>query len=41
MKPRDTSAEEQLEIREDDLSGSQTLELLRLHLVNQFLHLPL
>jgi hypothetical protein len=43
--------EEQLEIREDDLSGSQALELLRLHGevfgnyarsdFNQFLHLPL
>ena len=32
MKPRGTSAETQLEIREDDLSGSQTRELLRLHL---------
>ena len=32
MKPADTSAGEQLEIREDDLSASQIRELLRLHL---------
>jgi hypothetical protein len=32
MKPRDTSAEQLLEIREDDLSAGQTRESLRLHL---------
>jgi putative acetyltransferase len=40
MKPEDTSAREQLEIREDDLSGSQTRELLRLHLAGMQANSP-
>ena len=40
MKPRDTPAQEQLEIREDDLSGGEARELLRLHLAGMRANSP-
>ena len=40
MKPKDSSAEEQLEIREDDLSAGPTRELLRLHLAGMQANSP-
>src|ERR1700719_1499014 len=40
MKPKDAFAEKQLEIREDDLSGSETQKLLRLHLTGMHANSP-
>lgn len=40
MKPGDTSAQERLEIREDDLSAAPTRELLRLHLAGMQANSP-